>query len=513
MSTYDVIIIGSGIGGLTCGAFLAKHGKKVLILEHHHKPGGAVTSFSRQGFLFDIPSAVGSMSREFSSGKILAKLGIFDKVDFIRLDRLFRFHYPDLTVDCHADADRYHAELTSLFPAERRGLDRYFALMRSLMAELKRCYYAPQWWQVLLYPVRIPLLVRYQGASYQDLLDSLFRDKRLKAILSGGWEYLGMCPDRLSALYMLFMYQSYIGEGTFTPRGGFQALAEAFAEVFTAHGGELRLNALVERITLSGGRASGVQLDSGEHLAGWVVVSNADVKRTFFDLIGQDQMSRRLARRVENIEMSGSAVTAHLGVRMHIPESFNCGTVIYYPLWDAASASWEAFARNRVVTDLGKKVIGIEVRTLADPGLAPSGCHSVRITQMPVPYRYRDNWLQNDRHAYRDLKRELLDNLTAAAEQVLPGLSDNILVSDLSTPRTYERYLRSTEGNVYDAACTPDQVLLRRMPSRTAIPGLYLTGAKSFPGHGIVSAMQSGAFTADMLLEKRLLNGRYFFPE
>ncbi len=119
--------------------------------------------------------------------------------------------------------------------------------------------------------------------------------------------------------------------------------------------------------------------------------------------------------------------------------------------------------------------------------------------------------MQHDRNAYQDLKGRMLDNLVAAAEQVLHGLSANIIVSDVCTPRTYERYLLSTDGAWYDAACTPRQIGLSRMPSKTIIPGLYLTGAKSFPGHGIVAAIESGVCTADILLEKRVLGGRYSF--
>lgn len=513
MNSYDVIIIGSGIGGLTCGAFLAKHGKRVLIVEQHFKPGGCVTSFSRQGFTFDVPSVVGSMSKEFGYGRILSELGIFDRLEFIKLDKLFHFIFPDLTVECFAKADRYQAELESLFPDEKRGLCRYFSLMRSLMRELQDSSYAPGWLQYLRYPFRYPRLVCYAGKCLQDILDRFFKDARLKIILGGGWQYLGIPPSRLSAAYMLFMYQSYIGEGTYAPRGGFQKMADVFADVFREMGGELRFQSAVNRITIRGGRASGIVLDSGEEIAGKAIVSNADMKKTFLELVGREQLTGKLIKRVDSTEMSASGVVVSLGVRMTAPETFNCGTVIYHPSWDAVNADWEAFVTHDVVTDFRKQTFGLEVRSLADRALAPSGCHTVKIIDFPVSYQYQNQWMRNNRGAYLKLKEQMGEHLIAAAEQVLPGLSRHVLVSDVSAPLTYERYLRATDGAWYDAACIPEQVGLSRMPSRTPIPGLYLTGAKSFPGHGIVAAMQSGAFTADILLEKRLLGGRYSFRD
>jgi prolycopene isomerase len=508
MSNYDVIVIGSGIGGLTCGAFLAKHGKKVLIVEQHFKPGGAVTSFTRKGFHFDIPSVVSSMNLDNMYGRMMSELGVFDKLEFLKLERLYHLIYPDMTFDCYADAERHHAELGAMFPAERRGIDQYFSLMRSLTREVKDSYYAPGIFQFLQYPFRFPRIIRYAQTSFQDVVDRFFKDDRLKAIVSSGWEYLGTCPNRLSALYMLIMYYSYLYEGTYVVRGGFQKMADVFAEAFRGFGGELRCSSLVRRITIRHGRTAGIALDDGEEIAGRVVVSNADVTKTFIDLVGEENLPSRLFRRVKKTVMSASAIGAHLGVRMNIPETFKCGSVLYHAERNADASRWDTYLKNEIETDLKKKHFAFDVRSLADPSLAPEGCHSVYIWSVPIPSHYQNDWMKHDENAYRELKKRMQDNLVEAAEQVLPGLSNNILVSDFITPRTIERYILSTNGAVYDAACTPDQIGLNRMPSQTAIPGLYITGAKSFPGHGIVAAMQSGAYTADILLHQRLVGGR-----
>jgi phytoene desaturase len=513
MKKYDVIVVGSGVGGLTSATFLAKHGARVLIVEQHFKPGGAVTSFSRQGFVFDVPSATSSAGRQFMIGRVLAELGILEKVDFVKLDRVFRFVFPDMTVDCPTDVDKYRTDLGSRFPSERQGLDRYFSQIRAITDELKGSLYAPGLFSKLAYPFRFPLLVKYASTSFRHLLDTLFKDERLKTVLSGGWQYLGLEPGRLSAMYMMIMYHYYLAEGTYVVRGGFQKLSDALADAFRGFGGELRFSERVHRISVAAGRVTGVVLSNGEEIAADAVVSNADVKRTFLELLGRDRLSAKLAAAIDRIRMSESGLMINLGVRMGIPDALNCGTVICNPTYEAESEHLRALAARDIETDPSKMVIGIESRSLSDPSLAPQGCHTLKILNAPTPYGYRHHWLRDDRGAYDDLKRRMLDAHVQAAERIIPGLSANVVCGDVSTPLTFERYLCATDGAWYDAACSPDQVGLSRMPAKTIVPGLFLTGAKSFPGHGIISAMAGGVYTADLLLEKRLLRGRCTFPD
>ena len=128
---------------------------------------------------------------------------------------------------------------------------------------------------------------------------------------------------------------------------------------------------------------------------------------------------------------------------------------------------------------------------------------------MPAPYNYRNNWMKDNRENYEEFKRKVADNLILAAEKLIPGLSRHIVVKDISTPVTYERYTSATEGGWYDGACTPEQALLKRMPAITPIKNLFLTGSKSFPGPGMFGAIQSGLFTADSILNKQLSKGKY----
>src|SRR5208283_3899060 len=100
---YDVIIVGSGIGGLVCGNLLSKHGRNVLILERHDKPGGYVTSYRRKGFLFDVVKVIGGLRKSAPIERIFSHIGVDKKIEFIEVDKVFRFIYPDRTVEVSTD--------------------------------------------------------------------------------------------------------------------------------------------------------------------------------------------------------------------------------------------------------------------------------------------------------------------------------------------------------------------------------------------------------------------------
>jgi all-trans-retinol 13,14-reductase len=509
MKEQDAIIIGSGIGGLTCGAFLAKNGLNTLILEQHSRPGGYVTSYRRKGFMFDVVHVIGGLGEGAPLNRIFSYLGLDKKVEFIEIDKTFRFVYPDIAVDCYTDMDKYEQQLVDNFPDEKEGIHRCFGTMKRIWDEILNSDYKPNSLQLMSYPVRFPNLVRFQDKTFQQFLDAYINNEKLKEILGSGWGYLGLNNRRLSALYMIGMYMSYHAGGAWYPKGGYQSMSDAFAERFEELGGRLKLKTKVKKIILEGGRAVGVELEDGEQIRAKHVVSNADTKRTFLNLVGEEHMSRSFVGKVKGLQQSVSGFVVHLGVKMELPRELHCGCVMYFPDYGIAEAQFGAAERNEIETIPGTFGLGLSVSSLKDPDSAPEGCHALDLIYMPAPYGFRNTWMREGKVKYDELKKSLSDTLIKAAEALIPGLSEHIVVMDISTPLTYERYTSSTEGGWYDSACTPGQSLLKRMPTRTPIQNLYLTGAKAFPGPGMFGAIQSGLFTADSILKKKLTRGKY----
>ena len=150
---YDVIVIGSGLGGLTCGALLAKNGFNTLILEQHTAPGGYCTSFKRKGFTFD--AAVHFLEGLGDGGlfyRMLSALEIEKELEYYRMDPLYKVVYPDESIAIPADLNEYIALLSSKFPAEKQGITKLFDTVEKLMMELMRLPMSLKIWDLALFP-------------------------------------------------------------------------------------------------------------------------------------------------------------------------------------------------------------------------------------------------------------------------------------------------------------------------------------------------------------------------
>jgi phytoene dehydrogenase-like protein len=239
---YDIIIIGSGIGGLVCGNLLSKHGHNVLILERHNRPGGYVSSYSRKGFVFDVVHIIGGLRKGAPIERIFSHIGLDKKIDFIEVDKTFRFVYPDRTVDVPTDIEQYREELTQNYPREAGSIKKFLHAQPAIWDEILGSDYAPSALNLMTYPIRFPRLVRYQNRTYEEFLSRFFSDARMREVIGSGWGYLGLNNARISVLYMVGMQMSYHHGGAWYPRGGYQSLSDALAECFKGYGGTLRMN-------------------------------------------------------------------------------------------------------------------------------------------------------------------------------------------------------------------------------------------------------------------------------
>ena len=506
---FDVIIIGSGIGGLVCGNLLSKHGHNVLILEQHNRPGGYVSSYRRKSFLFDVVHIIGGLRKSAPIERIFSYIGLDKKIDFIEVDKTFRFVYPDRTVEVSTDIEQYREELIRHYPREAGGIKQFLRSQTMIWDEILGSDYNPSALNLMTYPIRFPRLVRYQNSTYEEYLSRFFSDARMREVIGSGWGYLGLNNSRISALYMVGMQMSYHQGGAWYPRGGYQSLSDALAECFKGYGGTLRINSGVRKITIKDGQAVGVELNDGEQIVARSVISNADTKKTFLDLIGCEHLPKAIAEKVQRLQQSVSGFVVHLGVNMDLPKSLHCGCNMFYPDYGIAENNFRLAEKGQIEMDPRRIGFGLSVSTFKDHSLAPTGCHSMDIIMMPAPYSYCHQWMHNDKNAYAELKETTSEMLITAAEQHIPGLSSHIVVKDISTPLTYERYTGADSGGWYDLACTPGQSMLNRRLKNLPIAGIYLTGAKNFPGPGMFGAVQSGLYTADTLLGKALTGGKY----
>jgi phytoene desaturase len=487
--SYDAIVVGSGIGGLTTAALLARAGRSVLVVERHDRPGGYAHSFRRAGYLFD--SAVhmvggcerGDGPRPGLIHQLLETLEVRDRCDFERLDPCYAVHLPDFEFRVSSGLDRFASAYVEEFPAEKDGIHGFLAECERMRDETREAMGSAAL-ESRDGPARFPSLRNYRRATVQDVLESHVSDERLRSLLTALWPYLGLPPSRLSFVYWAAMLMSYVADGSYYCRGTFQRLADSLADAVRASGGELLFNNSVRRIRVSGGCTQGIVLENGQKIDAPLVVSNADARQTVEELVGEVEFGERYLRSIEHLRPSVSALVGYLATDLDLSDRALAHESFVYESWDHDRSFATSMAGE-------PSWFSVTVPTRSDPSLAPPGTSLLVLTTL-VPYEAVSSW--------RDQKRRYEEMLLVGVEKRFPGLRARLDFVEVGTPRTMERYTRNSAGAIYGWDLSPDQIGPSRPRQRTPIEGLFLAGHWTRPGGGIYGVVTSGIQAARSIL-------------
>lgn len=505
MNNYDTIIIGGGHNGLVCGTYLAKNGDKVLVLEASDELGGlAATREFAPGFKASVAHTLFHFSDKVAKDLKLASHG-FDINTRPMANVSLNANGEHVILDGWGSSSK----LSGVSEKDAEKYREYQQLLKRFADVLK-----PFWLKTMPrigsssfkenltfahLGIKMRMLGRKDMGEFmrvatlpaRDLMDENFDSEQLKALLS--WDGLigsKMAPRSPNATILALLYRmSGIHEGAHSlPTGGIKNLIKALQGSATASGVEIKTSARVNKITIqadeNGLKTNGVELDSGEIFTATRVVSAIDPQRTFLDLVGVQNLEIDFVHRIKRLRCDGYVAKLHLAlsdlpkfVGLDIPD----GRMV---IADELDAIEFAFDDAKYGEASKKPVMEIVIPSLSDPSLAPSGQHVLSAHVMYVPYKHKDGWTEK-------AKTQLYERVIDAIERHVPDIREKIIHGEILTPFDLDKNYHVNGGHWHHTEMSMSQMLMMRPTYEAAqystpIPGLYLCGAGSHPGGGLM---------------------------
>ncbi|GAB1545132.1 carotene isomerase [Scytonema sp. NUACC21] len=481
---YDVIVIGSGIGGLVTATQLAAKGARVLVLEQYLIPGGSAGYFERQGYRFDVGASMIFGFGQTGTTNLLTKAL---KVVNVNLETIpdpvqIHYHLPEgLNLKVERVYENFLQNLTAYFPHESKGIRQFydecwkvFHCLNSMeLLSLEEPRYLMR--VFLQKPLACLGLAKYLPQNVGDVAKRYIKDPQLLKFIDMECYCWSVVPAHMTPMInagMVFSDRHYGGVNY--PKGGVGQIAQKLVEGLVKTGGQIQYQARVSKILIEKKRAIGVQLKGGQVYRAKRVVSNATRWDTFGKLLNQQEMPSDEKKWQQRYQKSPSFLSLHAGVKTSaLPPGTECHHIVL--------EAWE-----KMVSPEG--TLFVSVPTLLDPDLAPSGYH---IMHAFTP-SWIDDWQGLSASEYEQKKEQAAWRMIDRLEKIFPGLDAGLDYLEVGTPRTHRRFLGREDGTYGPIPRYKLRGLLGMPFNRTAIPGLYCVGDSSFPGQGLNAVAFSG---------------------
>lgn len=484
MKSFDYVILGAGLGGLSVAACLARQGYEVAVLEKHYLPGGCCHTFDygKYRFCADV-HYISQCGPGQTIDQFLNYLGChvpFNSLDPECIDRVIT---PEVDFRIPLGWETLRTRLIETFPEERVAINRYCDEIKQLHQEIRHLVQEARWydskWVDWLKLPKYWNLFSKRNWTLQDLYDHVELSPKLQNLLAGQSGDYALPPNEIALLTHTSLVWDY-SEGAYYPKHHFKHLVDTIVEAITANGGIVEFSTPVEHIEVGDDRQVEhiTTIGGGIYHAKKAYISDLDPKLTVHLMHSTANLSPSELQRLTDYEYSASAFNLYLGLDERFePERYGVGN---WNIWYYPTGNLNQEYQKQLEGDLNHPWIFLSCPTMkADAtGMAPTGHHILEIATV-CPYEPFAQLHQSDRKAYQAKKREVYQQIMTSVRDLIPDIDAYARMKVYGTPPTSEHYLGQPQGNIYGAKLIPKQVGLNRLGYRTELPNLYLVGASA----------------------------------
>jgi len=509
--SYDAVVIGSGIGGLTTAALLSELGWKVCVLEQHYTAGGYTHSYDREGYEWDVGvHYIGDVGVKTRTRRMFDFLSD-GKLEWAPMDEEYdRFYIGDKVFCARAGKQEFRDNLVRQFPAEENAIDRYMELLSSVggalsMLGMERLM--KPWQRTVAAPYRKWKTPSHIYRKTYDVLSEWTSDQDLIATICGQWGDMGLPPKQSAFLVHAMIARHYL-YGGFYPVGGSWRIADTIIPRIQKAGGEVFTYARVKQIRVEQGSVAGVEMEDGHFIECPCVVSSAGMDITFRELLPPAVVdSAGYTKLMDKVRPSIGHLGVYIGLKSTAEELGLPRTNFWIYPGNDYDAAVEGFQDD---PDAPFPVVYVSFPSAKDPDYLNRhpGTATIEIVA-PAPYRWFEKWKGTTwgkrGDEYEAFKDQLGERLMRHLYDKLPQLEGKVDYMEVSTPLSTEWFSAYREGELYGLDHTPERLQQDWLGPRTRVPGLWLTGQDTLTC-GVTGAMMAGVLTTTAMVGMRKIS-------